>query len=217
MNSMCATPIFVMMRSIGRGNFRQRRNFAGMIHSDFPDRDFIPRCGLQNCSRQADVIVEISFRFRDSKSAGEHRCSKIFRARLAVASGDRDHLQRERFSVIGREILVRLQRVACANKREILRNFPVPIRVNDRASRTACCDGFDEIVSIEIFTAQRDEQFAGLNRSRIGADLSTTTAPSPDESEPPANCAIWESGSGFIMAELENARHAPANSQAKMS
>ena len=52
---------------IRRRNFREWRDFARMVHPNFPDRDFIPRCGFQNCAWQSDVIVEVALRFRDAK------------------------------------------------------------------------------------------------------------------------------------------------------
>jgi hypothetical protein len=76
---------------VGRSYFRQRRNFARVIHSDFPNRDFVPRRGLQNCSRQADMIIKISLCFRDSKPASENRRGEILRTGFAVTSGYCEH------------------------------------------------------------------------------------------------------------------------------
>ena len=77
--------------NVGRGYFRQYRDFPGVIHSDFPNRDLVLRRGFQNCLRQTDVIIEISLCFRHSKPAGKNRSSEILGAGLAVASGNRDH------------------------------------------------------------------------------------------------------------------------------
>ena len=68
MNSMCATPMFVMMADVRRGDLRERRDLARMIHPDLPDGDFVLGRCLQHRPRQADVIVEIAFRFRDAKT-----------------------------------------------------------------------------------------------------------------------------------------------------
>ena len=68
-------------------------------------------------------------------------------------------------------MLVRHQRVFYTNEREILRHLSFPIGIDDRASRAGRCDGFYEIVPVEIFAAQCDEQFAALNCARIRADL----------------------------------------------
>ena len=57
-----------------------------MIHPDLPYRHFVATRGLQNRSRQAHMIVEIAFCFRDLETASEHRCRKVFGARLAIAS-----------------------------------------------------------------------------------------------------------------------------------
>ena len=72
-------------------DFRQRRNFTRVIHANLPDSDFVPRRCLQDRSGQPNVIIEISFRLRNSKTAAQHRRAKIFGARLAVASGNRDY------------------------------------------------------------------------------------------------------------------------------
>ncbi len=94
-------------RYVGSRKLRQCRNFAGVIHADLPDSDLVLRRRLQHCPGEADMIVEISFCFRDSKPAGQHCCCKILCARLAIASSDRDHAQSERSPVIRSEFLVR--------------------------------------------------------------------------------------------------------------
>jgi len=96
---------------------------------------------------------------------GENRGSKIFRARLSVASGDGKNFQRERFSVVGGEVLVRPQSIFHPDGREVRWNFPLPIKIHNRPSRAGFCNGFDEVVSIEILSAQSDKQFAPLNRA----------------------------------------------------
>jgi hypothetical protein len=45
------------------------------------------------------MIVEIAFCFRDSKTASQDRRGKIFRACFAVASRNRDSLERQRLPV----------------------------------------------------------------------------------------------------------------------
>ena len=51
--------------SIRLRNLRQRADLTGMIHSEFPNTDFILGCCLQNCSRKTDVVVEIALRLGD--------------------------------------------------------------------------------------------------------------------------------------------------------
>jgi hypothetical protein len=94
-------------RRIRRGDLRERCDFAGMIHPDLPDGNFILGSRFQNCAWQAYVIVEIPFGLGDPKSSREHRRGEILRARLAIASSDRDHAQSERSPVIRSEFLVR--------------------------------------------------------------------------------------------------------------
>ena len=47
------------------------------------------------------MIVEIPFGLGDPKSSREHRSGEILRARLAIASSDREDFQCERPPVIG--------------------------------------------------------------------------------------------------------------------
>ena len=117
------------------------------------------------------MIVEIPFGLGDPKSSREHRRGEILRARLAIASSDREDFQRERPPVIGCQRLVGLQRIGRTQKYEIVRNIARPVEINERACSAGFCTGFDKIVAFEIFAAQCDEQFARLNRAGIGADL----------------------------------------------
>ena len=57
---------------VGRGNFRQWGDFAGVIHSNFPDRDFIVRSRLQNGARQPDMVIEVALRFGDAEFSAEN-------------------------------------------------------------------------------------------------------------------------------------------------
>ena len=158
-------------RRIGRGDLRERCDFAGMIHPDLPDGNFILGSRFQNCAWQAYVIVEIPFGLGDPKSSREHRRGEILRARLAIASSDREDFQRERPPVVGCQRLVGLQRIGRTQKCEIVRNIARPVEINERACSAGFCTGFDKIVAFEIFAAQCDEQFTRLNRAGIGADL----------------------------------------------
>ena len=91
---------------IRRGDFRERGDFAGMIHADFPNGDLIFRRRFQHGARKTDVIVEVAFRFRDAKIRRQHRGGKIFRAGFAVAAGDGEHFERKRFPIIRGQVLI---------------------------------------------------------------------------------------------------------------
>src|SRR5437762_13305322 len=116
------------------------------------------------------MIIEIALRFCNAKTPVKDRSSKIFRARLSVAPSDGKNFQSKRFSIVGGDLLVGSQSIFHPDDREIHRNFSRPIKIHDRASRAGLCDGFNEIVAIEILSAQSDKQFAALNRARICAD-----------------------------------------------
>ena len=158
-------------RRVGGGDLRQLCDFAGMVHPDFPNGHFILGSGFQNGAWQPNVIVEIAFGFRDAKFSREDRRGEILRARLAVASGDREYLQPKQTPVICSNLLIRLQRIDRSDERKIFWNMPVPVAIHERTRGARFGGGFDEIVCIEIFPVQRHEQFTGFNRARIGADF----------------------------------------------
>src|SRR4029450_7253231 len=128
-----------------------------MVHPDFPDSDFIARSRFQDCSRKTNVIVKVPFCFCDLKTAGKDRRGKIFRTCLAVATSYRDDFERKRPPVVGGKLLVRLQSIFRANERESLWKFTLPIELYNRPGRARFCDGFDEIVPVEVFAAQSDK------------------------------------------------------------
>ncbi len=155
--------MLVMMRRIRRGDSRERGDFTGMIHADLPNSDFILRRRLQNGARKADVIVEVALSFGDAKFSTEDRSGKILRARLAVASGDRQDFERKRFPVVRGQVLIGLPE--CLLTRitvNLSGTFPVQVTIDNRAGGAGFDGVFNEFVSIEIFAAQGDEQFAAF-------------------------------------------------------
>src|SRR5262245_15130120 len=158
-------------RCVRRGDLRECCDFAGMIHSDLPDGNFILGSRFQNCAWQTYVIVVFTFGLGYPKFSCEHRCSEVFCACLAIAADDREDFQPERPPVICCQRLVGLERIGRTQKCEMVRDISSPFEVNECACSPAFCTNFDKIVAFEIFAAQRDEQFTRLNRAGIGADL----------------------------------------------
>ncbi len=105
---------------VGRGQFCQHRDLAGMIHADFPNGDLVLRRRLEHGARKSDVIVEVAFRPGHMKTPPENGRGKIFRARFSIAPGDRQNAKRERFPIVRGEVLVGLQSVFDANDRDAL-------------------------------------------------------------------------------------------------
>ncbi len=106
MNSMCAMPMFVMIADVRRGERGERRDLAGMIHAHLEDADLIAAPRARSIvSGSADVVVEIALRLRDLEMLAEHRGGEILRARLAVAAGEADDLQRQAAAVVRGELL----------------------------------------------------------------------------------------------------------------
>ena len=80
-------------RDVRLRELRKRRDFAGMIHPDFPDRDFVLAARFEHGAREADVIVEIAFGFGDAIAAREDGGGEILCAGFAVAPGNGDDFQ----------------------------------------------------------------------------------------------------------------------------
>jgi hypothetical protein len=78
---------------IRRCEFRQGGDLARMIHSDFPNGDLVFRICRQHGLGQANVVVEIAFRFGDAELPCQGRRHKILGAGFAVAARDGDHFQ----------------------------------------------------------------------------------------------------------------------------
>ena len=157
---------------IRRGQGGEGGDLAGVIHSQLPNCDFVSRSRLEHRPRQPDVIVEIAFGFRDTKTTRECGRDKILGAGLAVAAGDRDDPQREGSPIAGCDLLVADERVGYANKREIIRHLSAPALFDEGAGRAACRRFFDETVAIEILAPDGNEKIARLDRPRVGADAS---------------------------------------------
>ena len=58
---------------IWSGEPRERRDFARMIHANFPDRGIIGNGSRQNRERQADVVVRLGFEQRGNGQKGPPR------------------------------------------------------------------------------------------------------------------------------------------------
>ena len=168
---MCATPMLVMIATSGCASCARRSDFARMIHPDFPDPDFILGSRLENCTRQANVIIEIAFRLCDPETPGQNRGREILRACLAIATGDRDDLQTQRAAVVGGDLLIGQQRVRHAQKREIGRSLAAPFRLHDRTNGTVHEGIVDELVAVKVLSRQRDEQVAGPGRARVRTEM----------------------------------------------
>src|SRR6266851_607597 len=126
------------------------------------------------------MIVEIAFSLGDSKFSRQDGCCEIFGAGFAVASGDRENFDQERASIIRSEVLKGAQSIFCSDNREFVRQFRVigsvryadraprrgvrtfPAEIDNRAEGTRFCGGFNELVAVEILTAQGDKELAAF-------------------------------------------------------
>src|SRR5262249_49074851 len=132
--------------------------------------DFIAGTCLEDGSRQTNVIVKIALCLGDAKMAPEDGGGKIFRARLAVASGDRDDLQSQRSAIVGSQLLVGDERIVNAKQAGPRWHLAAPFCFHHCSDRAAPERLFNELMAIKVITAQGDEEIARSRRARIGAD-----------------------------------------------
>ena len=175
-----------------------------MIHADFPNSDFVLRRRLQNCSREANMIIEIAFCFRDSKTASQDRRGKIFRACFAVASRNRDYLERQRFSIVASELLVRVQSIFRSNEREVLWNLPIPVRLYDRPAAPAFAADSTKLCPSKFSPRKATNNSPRFSVRESVLTLSTKILPSPAKAADPANSAIFSIGVGFIINNVKD-------------
>jgi hypothetical protein len=76
---------------IWSGEPREGRDFARMIHADFPNRCIIGNRSRQNRERQADMVVQVSLGFNNAVTDREDRRGELLGTGFSAASGDTDH------------------------------------------------------------------------------------------------------------------------------
>src|ERR1700736_6255325 len=112
------------------------------------------------------MIVEIAFSLGDSKFSRQDGCCEIFGWEGA--------------SIIRSEVLIGAQSIFCSDNREFIRQFRVigsvryadrsprrgvrtfPAEIHNRTEGTQFCGGLNELVAVEILTAQGDKELAAF-------------------------------------------------------
>ena len=117
----------------------------------------------QKGPRHADVVVEIAFGFQHAESLRQHGGGEILGARLAVAAGDGDDLQRaamrgKRARSAGKPRACQSTSINAKSARQPAGDSRAPT-IAPAAPRAASSG--DESVAVELVAAQRQEQFAG--------------------------------------------------------
>ena len=133
-----------------------------MIHADLPNTDLIVGARFKDSPGQADVIVKVAFGFGDAKFSRQNRGGKIFRGCLAVAAGNGENPKRQRFAIICGQSLIGAQSIFDSNQDRVFCNSAGPITIDHHSRGPALHHSIDEVVSVEILTAQCDKQFTAF-------------------------------------------------------
>ena len=149
---------------------RERAGLAAVVHAELDDRCAVVRAQAQQRQRQADRVVQVAARREDAAGAvpgTQDRGRHLLDGRLAVAADDDDERRIETRTPGRREFAQRGERVGHRDHRP--RVAAAALR-HHRGGRAARERAGDEIVAVEPFAVERDEQVAGLDRARVGHD-----------------------------------------------
>ena len=153
-----------------RGHFRQRREFAGMIHPHFHHAVFVILVEPDQGQRHADVIVEIALRRLRLETGAQHGRDQFLRARLAAAAGHADGAHGKQLPVIGGKALQGLERVGHLDKTEVLGQIGDKAARNQRRHRAVLSHLADKFVAVKAISLQRHKAIAGCKRPRVGME-----------------------------------------------
>jgi hypothetical protein len=148
----------------GRGaDLRQVGDLAGAVHAHLDHRRAMPGSEAEQGQRQADVIVQVAARRqhggaeRRLEDGGDHFLGR----RLAVRAGHRDHRQVEAGAPGGGEAAEGEARIVDDDRRYAIRQARGLMQEQRHGpGRHRLCQ---EIVGVEAFAAERDEQLAGID------------------------------------------------------
>ncbi len=156
----------------GAGETGQIVDLARAVHAHLDDRRMVRRMQLEQRQRHADVVVEVA-RCRQHRMLAEIRAqdggAHLLDGGLAIAAGDADQRDVEARAPVGGELAEGQPRVGDADQRQT-RMRGGPGGVDERtagALRQGLCD---VVVAVEALAPERDEQHAGDDGARIGAD-----------------------------------------------
>ena len=140
---------------IRAGNLCQARHFPEIADAHFQDRDFMFFPDIEYSKGKPDFIVEVSFCLENRIFLGQYGCDHFLCAGLTHTSGDADHFDVKRATVVLCYIFQRLLAGGDADVRII----HVPeILFGYRAERTFFHHLRDECVTVHTGTFDRYEQ-----------------------------------------------------------
>ncbi len=142
---------------------------AGMVHPEFDRGDVVFRKQAQQRQRKADRVVQVAFRRQRARPAvvrAQDRRQHFLDGGLAVASDDDDDGKHEPGPPMRGQRTQRSERVRHRN--EVAGERSDPILGHERGGRSVLERCLHEIVSVEAFAFDRDEEVARNERARVG-------------------------------------------------
>ena len=151
-----------------RGDFREQRGFARMVHAQFDHRQLMRGVQTEQRERHADLVVEVAGGRQArvlAERGGEDRRDHFLDRGLAVAARDGDERHAELAAPAARERAQRDARVGHAQRGHV----PAFRRARDERGRhVARRDVRQEVVRVETLALERDEQIAGAGAAAVG-------------------------------------------------
>ena len=148
------------------GDRGQVRDFAQVVRAHLDDGATMRVLEPAQRERHADVVVQVALRHEARAELGQDRAGHFLDRRLAVAAGDADDDAGERTAPGIRECGQAGQRVGDDD----LRQRAIDRTTDDRAGGAELRGIGDEVVTVEAFARERDEQRARLQGTRVADD-----------------------------------------------
>ncbi len=96
---------------VGRGDARQRGDFAGVVHAHFDDRDFVLGHEAQQLQRQAEAVIQIALRLEHVELCAERGGDGFLGGGFSGRAGDGDNAPAPLAAHMSGERLHREQRI----------------------------------------------------------------------------------------------------------
>ena len=155
---------------VRRGDVAQRRNFTRGGHPHLHHRRFVLRSKIQQLQRQAEVVVQIPLRLQHPELCPQYCSNRLLRRRLTRRARYRHHAPAPVPPHCCRQRLQRLQRIIHQQQRMLMplrQQIARPFLRHHSRARALPERLRNKIMRIEALAADRKEQVAGNQRSRI--------------------------------------------------
>ena len=155
---------------VGRGDARQRGNFAGVVHAHFDHGEFVLRLEAQQLQRQAEGVVQIALRLEDVELCAERGGDGFLGGGFAGRAGDGDDAFAPLAAHMRGQRLQGDERIFGNQERSGERGVGQrgDARARDHGGdRSALERGGDKVVAVEPLAAHGKEQLARRHGARV--------------------------------------------------